>query len=73
MFDEAAETSGRAVAPTFLLYLLLDEGECTVAEFCQACDDLLRGEGWTGYQAIQAAWKAVPVDCSDYLSDDLLA
>jgi len=72
VFDNAEETTGKAVAPTFLLYLLLDAGECTVEEFCQACGELLRGEGWTGYQAIQAAWEAIPVDCAEYLSDRLL-
>jgi len=72
VFDDAEGTTGKAVAPTFLLYLLLDAGECTVEEFCQACGEMLRGEGWTGYQAIQAAWDAIPVDCSQYLSDDLI-
>ncbi|MBX0297230.1 hypothetical protein [Haloarcula nitratireducens] len=72
VFDDAEETTGKAVAPTFLLYLLLDAEECTVEEFCQACGEMLRGEGWTGYQAIQAAWEAIPVDCSRYLSDGLL-
>jgi hypothetical protein len=72
VFDEAEETTGKAVAPTFLLYLLLDEEECTVEEFCQACGEMLRGEGWTGYQAIQAAWEAIPVDCSQYLPNNLL-
>ncbi len=72
VFDDATETTGKAVAPTFLLYLLLDAGECTVKEFCQACGEMLQGEGWTGYQAIQAAWEAIPVDCSEYLSDRLL-
>ena len=72
VFDDAEGTTGKAVAPTFLLYLLLDTGECTVEEFCQACGEMLRGEGWTGYQAIQAAWDAIPVNCSQYLSDDLI-
>ena len=71
VFEDAEGTTGKAVAPTFLLYLLLDAGECTVEEFCQACGEMLRGEGWTGYQAIQAAWDAIPVNCSQYLSDDL--
>ena len=73
VFGDAEETTGKAVAPTFLLYLLLDHGECTVAEFCQACGEMLRGEGWTGYQAIQAAWEAIPVDCSQYLPNNLLS
>lgn len=72
VFDGAETTTGKAVAPTFLLYLLLDEEKCTVDEFCQACSEMLRGEGWTGYQAIQAAWDAIPVDCSQYLQNDLL-
>jgi len=29
VFSDAEETTGKAVAPTFLLYLLLDEGKCT--------------------------------------------
>jgi hypothetical protein len=72
VFDEAEGTTGKAVAPTFLLYLLLDENQCTVEEFCQACGEMLQGEGWTGYQAIQAAWDAIPVECSQYISNDLL-
>jgi hypothetical protein len=72
VFDGAEATTGKAVAPPFLLYLLLEEGVCTVEEFCQACGELLRGEGWTGYQAIQAAWEAIPVDCSQHLPDNLL-
>jgi len=71
VFGDVEETAGKAVAPTFLLYLLLDEEECTIAEFCQACGEMLQREGWTGYQAIQAAWKAIPVDCSQYLPNDL--
>ncbi|AWB28613.1 hypothetical protein HARCEL1_03550 [Halococcoides cellulosivorans] len=71
LFD-ATETTGQAVAPTFLLYLVLDEGACSDEAFCQACAEMLRGEGWTGYQAIQAAWDAIPIDCSNYLDDDVL-
>ncbi|WP_241154855.1 hypothetical protein [Halorubrum sp. CSM-61] len=70
-FAEAEATGGKAVAPTFPLYLLLDGGKCTVEEFCRACGEMLRGEGWTGYQAIQAAWEAIPIDCSQYLPTDL--
>ncbi|MCU4975337.1 hypothetical protein OB955_21780 [Halobacteria archaeon AArc-m2/3/4] len=72
VFDRAGKTTGKAVAPTFLLYLLLDEGRATLKEFCEACAEMLRGEGWIGYQAIQAAWEAIPVDCSQYLPHDLL-
>lgn len=72
VFDDAGGAGGKAVAPPFLLYLLYDSNGCTVQEFCEACGEMLRGEGWTGYQAIQAAWEGIPVDCSQYLSDDLL-
>jgi hypothetical protein len=72
VFEQTEGKTGKAVVPTFLLYLLLDVGTCTVEEFCHACGDLLRGEGWVGYQAIQAAWEAIPVDCAQYLSTDLL-
>jgi hypothetical protein len=70
-FDQL-DTEGRAVAPPFLLYLLFDADACTKEEFCRACGELLKGEGWTGYQAVQAAWEAIPVDCSGFLSDDIL-
>lgn len=69
---ENTDGDGIAVAPTFLLYLCLDSGTCTKAEFCRACGKLLEGEGWTGYQAVQAAWEAIPIDCSDHLPDELL-
>ena len=70
-FDQM-DTAGRAVAPPFLLYFLFDADACTKAEFCKACGELLQGEGWTGYQAVQAAWKAIPIDCSEFLSGDVL-
>ena len=72
VFDDVDTSTGRAVAPPFLLYLLLKKDACTVEEFCKACGEMLRGEGWTGYQAIHAAWGAIPVDCSQYLPADLL-
>lgn len=69
---EASNTDGKAVAPPFLLYLLFDAGECTREEFCLACGELLRSEGWVGYQAVQAAWEAIPIDCEAFLPDDVL-
>lgn len=71
-FEEIDGTTGKAVAPPFLLYLLHDSNECTVQEFCEACGEILHGEGWTGYQAIKAAWEGIPIDCSQHLPDDLL-
>lgn len=72
VFDDTDQIPGKAVAPTFLLYLLLDEETCTEEAFCKACGELLQGEGWTGYQVLQAAWKAIPIDCSEYLPQDVL-
>ncbi len=51
--------------------VLHDSSACTEEEFCRACGDFLEGEGWTGYQAVQAAREAIPMDCSEYLDDDL--
>lgn len=69
---EDADVTGKAVAPPFLLYLLYDHGACTKEAFCEACGAILEGEGWTGYQAVEAAWEAIPIDCSPYLSNDIL-
>lgn len=69
---ERQEDEGAAVAPTFLLYLVYSAGACTEEEFCEACGEMLEGEGWTAYKAVQAAWDAIPVDCSHVLPDDLL-
>lgn len=60
------------VAPTYLFYLLLDKGVVTRERFCNACGEMLRNEGWTGYRAVKSAWEAIPVDCTDVLGDDLL-
>lgn len=56
------DAAGQAVAPPFLLYLTMQAGASSRTEFCEACGELLRGEGWTGYKAVQAAWDAIPVD-----------
>lgn len=66
------DAPGQAVAPPFLLSLTMQAGASDRKAFCDACEELLRGEGWTGYKAVQAAWDAIPVDCSDLLDDDLL-
>lgn len=59
------------VAPTYLFYLLLDKDVVTREKFCDACGEMLRNEGWTGYRAVKSAWEATPVDCSDVIGDDL--
>jgi hypothetical protein len=62
----------RVVTPPFLFYILYDNELISRREFCQACGDMLEQEGWTGYTAVKAAWKGIPIDCSDVLDDHLL-
>lgn len=60
------------VPPTYLLFVLYDNDCLTRAAFCEACADMLRGEGWTNAGAVYAMWNAIPVDCSDHVEDRLL-
>ncbi|MFC7205211.1 hypothetical protein ACFQJC_17005 [Haloferax namakaokahaiae] len=69
---EERDQYGVAVAPSYLLYLLHKNGNCSKQEFCEACGELLEGEGWTSYSAIQAIWQEIPIDCSSYLDGNLL-
>ncbi|SNR65968.1 hypothetical protein [Halorubrum vacuolatum] len=62
----------RVVAPPFLFYILYDNDLISRREFCEACGELLEREGWTGYNAVKAAWEGIPIDCSDILDDNLL-
>ena len=62
----------RIVTPPFLFYILYDNELISRREFCEACGELLEREGWTGYNAVKAAWKGIPIDCSDILDDHLL-
>mgnify|MGYP000102449627 CR=1 FL=1 len=64
--------SYRVVPPTYLLYVLLDTGELTKGEFCRGCAAMMRGENWTTKGAVHEMWRAIPVDCSEYVDDDLL-
>lgn len=64
--------TARVVPPTFLFYILYDNDFISRTEFCEACAELLRSEGWTGYQAVNAAWEGIPVDCSDVIDSNLL-
>lgn len=66
------DLSARVVPPTFLFYLLYDNDLIDRTEFCEACAELLEREGWTGYQAVKAAWDGIPVDCSDIIDADLV-
>src|SRR6056297_2704614 len=62
----------RVVTPPFLFYILYDNNLISRNEFCEACGKLLEREGWTGYNAVKAAWEGIPIDCSDVLGDHLL-
>jgi len=62
----------RVLAPPFLFYILYDNDIISKAEFCETTGALLTAEGWTGYQAVQAAWSGIPVDCSAFVDTDLL-
>jgi hypothetical protein len=62
----------RVLAPPFLFYILYNNDLISRREFCEACGELLEREGWTGYNAVKAAWEGIPIDCSDILDDDLL-
>lgn len=60
------------VAPTYMLYLLLDGDVIDRETFCTVCGEMLENEGWTGYKAVKIAWEQIPVSCDDVLDDDLL-
>ena len=62
----------RVVTPPFLFNILYDNDIISRREFCEACGELLEREGWTGYNAVKAAWEGIPIDCSDILDDHLL-
>jgi len=67
------DLKAHVVPPTFLFYILYDNDLISREEFCEACAELLESEGWTGYQAVKAAWEGIPVDCSDVVDSDLLS
>lgn len=60
------------VGPPYLLYVLLDNELISKAEFCEASGQMIRTEGWTGYEVVKNAWASIPVDCSEYLDSDIL-
>lgn len=62
----------RVVAPPYLFFILFNNDIISRVEFCEACAELLVSEGWTGFQAVQAAWEGIPVNCSDVIEEDLL-
>lgn len=62
----------RVVPPTFLLYVLYDNEQISKADFCRACEEMMRGEGWTNTGAVHEMWRSIPVDCRQYVDDSLL-
>ena len=71
-YRDRNELSYTVVPPTFLLYVLYDTGKVTKAEFCRACAEIMRGEGWTNAGAVHEMWREIPVDCSPYVDESLL-
>lgn len=58
------------VGPPYLLYVLLDNGLLSKSEFCEATAEMIRTEGWTGYEVVKNAWVSIPVDCATVLGDE---
>jgi hypothetical protein len=69
--DDQDEDS-RVVTPPFLFYILYDNELISRREFCEARRELLECEGWTGYNAVKAAYEGVPIDYNDILDGHLL-
>ncbi|GGI95922.1 hypothetical protein GCM10008995_02450 [Halobellus salinus] len=83
LLDEAARRSIRrlvddhkydvdVVGPPYLLFVLLDNDLISKGEFCEATGQMIRTEGWTGYEVVNSAWASIPVDCSEFLDNDIL-
>jgi hypothetical protein len=62
----------KVLPPTYLLYLLYEQDIVSKQAFCEACETLMRGEGWTSIGAVYEMWREIPVDCSGFVDDDLL-
>ncbi|WP_136686829.1 hypothetical protein [Halorhabdus amylolytica] len=60
------------VGPPYLLYILFDNDLISKAEFCEATGEMIWTEGWTGYEVVKHAWTSIPVDCAEFLDDDIL-
>ena len=58
------------MGPPYLLYILLDNDLISKPEFCEATVEMIRTEGWTGYEVVKNAWSSIPVDCSEILDDE---
>lgn len=71
-YRERNDRSYRVVPPTYLLYVLFDNDRLSKTDFCRGCADMMQGEGWTNAGAVHEMWRAIPVDCSPYVDEDLL-
>jgi hypothetical protein len=70
-----SESKGHDVSvpsPAFPLYIVYDNGMLSKKEFCEACRDIIKNEGWTGYRVVKVMWDGIPVDCSAYVEPDYL-
>lgn len=66
--DDGYDTD--VVGPPYLLYVLLDNDLISKPEFCEATVEMIRTEGWTGYEVVKSAWTSIPVDCAEILDDE---
>lgn len=70
-----AESKGYDVSvpsPAFPLYIAHDNGLLSKKEFCEANQEIIENEGWTGYRAVKVMWDGIPVDCSAYVEPGYL-
>ena len=67
---ELADHDIDVVGPPYLLYLLFATDHISKAEFCRATVEMIRTEGWIGYEAVKAAWEGIPVDCAELLGEE---
>ncbi|WP_302081619.1 hypothetical protein [Salinibaculum rarum] len=61
----------KVLPPTYLLYVLYQQNKIGKQAFCEGCETLMRGEGWTSVGAVYEMWRQIPVDCTGFVDDDL--
>ncbi|XGI82762.1 hypothetical protein ACEU6E_05610 [Halorutilales archaeon Cl-col2-1] len=60
-------------SPAFPIYILYDNGIISKKEFCEATQEMVESEGWTGYKSIIVVWEGIPVDCSGFVDSEYFA
>lgn len=59
-------------SPAFPLYITYDNDLMSKHEFCEANEEIIENEGWTGYRAVEVMWTGIPVDCSEHVDPEHL-